>query len=293
MATARITPVAIKRAIVADGWLPKVTDRAETELRRQADDVCQAVSDGARGVPADLVTRWRDRLSAVKAPLVVAMATDGHALGRIELGHGSKSLDRRWAVALRGKDGLVIPPASDVLPDGTIVWPDEDMPLVARRLRANVGSYVEATSKLESGTSARRYGRLLEQAARERWTLQQTISAITELGLASSPVRAELMARTTTIWAYNEGAVGAYLDEGIATGQWVATPDDAECEFCAGLHGVELPLGRAYLAAGQTLVGTTIVDDFEHLTGPRLSVPFDITHPPLHPRCRCTIVPVV
>jgi len=227
------------------------------------------------------------------------MVEDGLDLGRAELGRSAKSCDAGWArawgnawVGAKVAAQIVIPPAAEVLADGTVIWPAEDAPLVARRLRANVGQYVKDTSNLESATSARKYDAVLRQSAVERWTVKQTADEIFMKGLADSEGRAKLMAHNTTLWAYNEGAMLAYAEEGFSEGEWLVTDDDAQCVFCAQMVGRPVPLGDPFVPADSVMSGTREVAGHDELVAAELAIPYDIMHPPLHPWCRCVIVPV-
>lgn len=72
--------------------------------------------------------------------------------------------------------------------------------------------------------------------------------------------RAEMIARTEIIRAYNTAALGRYKLYTKKV-QWLAAIDERTCERCANLDGKVFS-----------------IDDFEP--------------PPIHPRCRCTITPV-
>ena len=301
MATSRpiVTPAALNRAIIADGWRPKVAEALREELARQADDAARAARDGADRIVTGLVAAWTERLAEVKTPWLITMAEDGLELGQAELGRATKSYDARWARAwgstwasAKAEVSIVIPPAAEVLADGTVIWPAEDAPLVARRLSANVAQHVKDTSTVETATSARKYDAVLRQAAVERWTVKQTADEIFMKGLADSEGRAKLMAHHTALWAYNEGAALAYAEEGFDEGEWLVTDDDAQCEFCMQLAGRRVPLGEPFVALDTRLSATRDVEGYDGVRATEMAVPFDILHPPLHPWCRCVIVPV-
>ena len=66
---------------------------------------------------------------------------------------------------------------------------------------------------------------------------------------------------------------------------WVATQDDITCPFCRAMDGTIVPIDEPFWHDGDT---------FEVTAGDvvrSLAFPFDIDHPPLHPFCRCAIVP--
>lgn len=91
--------------------------------------------------------------------------------------------------------------------------------------------------------------------------------------LIGDAARAEIIARTETMTASNRGqqelwdqAVDADLLTGREKQVWIVTPDDRLCPICEPMEDETAPLG-----------GTFTVDGAE------------ISGPPAHPRCRCTV----
>jgi len=99
-------------------------------------------------------------------------------------------------------------------------------------------------------------------------------------------VQATTIARTETLWAFNEGAVQGYKQSGVvAYKQWWAANDDRTCSYCSSMHGTKIGLDQSFYNKGEVGLmpdGEEFVPSYE-----------DIDHPPLHPNCRCTIVPVL
>lgn len=94
--------------------------------------------------------------------------------------------------------------------------------------------------------------------------------------------RSMRIARTETLKASNTATNEAYKQTGYVTGkEWVVNPD--ACEQCLEFEGKTIGLDETYLAQGDSYsVGdTTFVNDYA-----------DIDSPPLHPNCRCTIIPI-
>ncbi|ADU50162.1 phage portal protein, HK97 family [Thermaerobacter marianensis DSM 12885] len=96
--------------------------------------------------------------------------------------------------------------------------------------------------------------------------------------------RAERVARTETLRASNAGAMMAYQQAGVQVVEWLPAGD--ACPYCKALKGRRWAVGSALFQVG----------DEWHPEG--VERPYRITyepvqHPPLHPHCRCTIVPVV
>lgn len=98
--------------------------------------------------------------------------------------------------------------------------------------------------------------------------------------------RAERIARTETLKASNSATVWAYRQTGYVTSKiWVVNPD--ACEQCAEFEGKKVPLDDSFLGLGESYT-VTDEDGEEHT----YTNDYDtIEEPPLHPNCRCTIIP--
>ncbi len=98
--------------------------------------------------------------------------------------------------------------------------------------------------------------------------------------------RAARIARTETIWAHNEGRLQGYMQSGVVTAKkWITSRDDRVCEFCQAMADKVFDLQTSFVPEGDTFAGVeggTLVSTYE-----------DIRHPPLHPLCRCSIVPIL
>ncbi len=98
--------------------------------------------------------------------------------------------------------------------------------------------------------------------------------------------RTELIARTETNWAYNEGAVDGYKQSGVVKAkEWLTAQDDRLCQFCEPMNGRIVDVDKSWFNKGE---------DFKGNKGGILSFSYEnIGHPPLHHMCRCTIIPVL
>ena len=98
--------------------------------------------------------------------------------------------------------------------------------------------------------------------------------------------RAVRIARTETIWAFNEGAVLAYKQTGVVNQvQWLTAEDERVCEWCDPMDGRIQTLGQNFFQLG---------DSFEGRDGGILRFQMEaVEHPPLHPQCRCSLAPIV
>ncbi|HQG06804.1 MAG TPA: phage portal protein [Anaerohalosphaeraceae bacterium] len=84
--------------------------------------------------------------------------------------------------------------------------------------------------------------------------------------------QSEAIARTELIWAHNEAAQKAWeLSEVVEAKQWDSSADSRCCELCQSMHGKRVGLSETF----RTALGE------------------EVDHPPLHPKCRCAIVPII
>lgn len=260
MADRRVTSIAMRRAIIADGWLPKVRAAARAVLERHVEQAAGLAGEGNQTPAAGLEEQWASETMAAQRPLTFAMALDGYGLGEIELGKSAPI-----AEMLMKRDPMADQTEHDLL--------------VQRRLIPSVDKYLQATSRLETRTSMSLIDELMGEAGRAGMTSTEAARLILSRGLAQTVTRAELLARTLTIWSYNDGAQQAYVDAGIRRKQWLITQDDVTCEWCMTMRDKVTGILDAFQKAGTFQLGERELD-----------LPFDIEHPPLHPSCRCALI---
>jgi SPP1 gp7 family putative phage head morphogenesis protein len=99
--------------------------------------------------------------------------------------------------------------------------------------------------------------------------------------------RAEMIARTESARAITSGTAEAWRETGVVSGkEWDASGD--ACPFCMDMHGRTARLGDSFFKQGQSMRskwdGKTIEMDFDYM---------DVDGPPLHPNCRCALLPVL
>lgn len=100
--------------------------------------------------------------------------------------------------------------------------------------------------------------------------------------------RLEMIARTETIRASNRGSNQLFAAWGVEEKEWLTTKDDRLCDWCAAMDGKIISVGGNFFDQGSQFnvqvggVTRMLKLDYE-----------DVSTPPLHPDCRCTILPVV
>lgn len=125
---------------------------------------------------------------------------------------------------------------------------------------------------------------MMTQAQTEGWSISRMIDEIRSVYSGWSGTRAETIARSETIRSSNAGELEAFREAGIETQEWYASIDERTCVFCGEMHEKQLSVGGVWQTAGSEMV----------INGQRLVMDYgDVKYPPLHPDCRCTILPVL
>jgi len=109
-------------------------------------------------------------------------------------------------------------------------------------------------------------------------------SRVKEVFTQATETRSTRIARTESLAASNEGANEAYRQSPLVNGkEWSA--NYGACPVCNSLNGKVIELDATFAKNGQTLKATD---------GSELKLTYeDISHPPLHPNCRCALLPVI
>jgi len=102
--------------------------------------------------------------------------------------------------------------------------------------------------------------------------------------------RAEMIARTETSWAANEGVERSWMQSKVVEGkEFLTATDERVCVFCDSMNGTTAGLGETFFDLGDSLT-------VDSNAGNPITYKFDfeqIDHPPIHPRCRCALIPIV
>jgi hypothetical protein len=94
--------------------------------------------------------------------------------------------------------------------------------------------------------------------------------------------RAERIARTESIRSANRASEIAYKANGYNEVEWFINP--GACEFCKTFSGKTKTIGSEFVGIG---------DVINTAEGSTMSITYDdISVPPLHPNCACSIIPV-
>lgn len=156
----------------------------------------------------------------------------------------------------------------ETLRSALLAWKfDETNPKATDWAREHAAELVKGLSD----TSRDEIREAVEAAFEEQIDVDELASELTDL--LGDAERAELIARTETMRASNEGQQAAWdqaLDTGLLTGrekqEWITTPDDRLCPICEPLDGQVTDLDGKFDVDGE-----------------------QVDSPPAHPNCRCTV----
>lgn len=113
----------------------------------------------------------------------------------------------------------------------------------------------------------------------------ETARGIRDIFTEAKSVRALRVARTESLKAANRGALEAYQQSGVVAGkEWYTAEDEQVCQWCGPLDHKVVSIDQNFFHEGESYMGDkggTISFNLE-----------SIPTPPLHPNCRCTIVPI-
>ena len=130
---------------------------------------------------------------------------------------------------------------------------------------------------------------LVSSAQAEGWSINKLRDELAGAYGGWDKTRATMIARTETIRSSNAGAVMSYRQAGIEYKQWFTAEDGRVCGFCQEMHNKIVGVSENYWAMGDTM-NVEVPDEKP------IAMTFtyeDVGEPPLHPNCRCTILPVV
>ncbi len=268
---------ALLRSARADGWFPALRDAMQAVLFSQFNEAAKRIRAGEEPFDDALLLEWRDEIFAVQRPLTINMVREGVLLAKDEFSGSTVP----WNYFGKQEEGEIIGEVI-VTPEGDLdelAFVQQDFSEIDEHLNAIASSQTRQSGKVIQG--------VFEKGAEAGLTPRQIAKELLSKGATSSINRARMIARTETIWAYNRGAMQTYKSIGVVTKEWMVTADDLLCPWCASMDGAVVGVDSPFFGAGDSL---NVVRDERSLT---LNFKMDVGHPPLHPNCRCVLLPVL
>lgn len=165
------------------------------------------------------------------------------------------------------------------------------------------GDHTMSFASQVMGETERELAGLLQQAQREGWsipTMQERMGTMFQqwsrgnlaydqfdwLEQRMPAYRRELIARAETIRSSNRGINALYKNWGVQYKEWHTTEDERRCPWCAAMHGKIIPIDGTFWGMGDSM-NVQVGDIVQSMTFNYEAV----TTPPLHPNCRCCLLP--
>jgi len=126
---------------------------------------------------------------------------------------------------------------------------------------------------------------LILEADAEGLTVAQLSAKISDYFDWADTARADMIADTESIRTANMANAFAWQQSGVVSGkEWYTAEDDRVCAYCDEMDGTKIALDENFFDQGDELqVGDrTMSLDYS-----------DVGEPPLHPSCRCTLLPIM
>ena len=259
-------------------------------LRIQEKEAVDRIKQGMHPVPTDYQTRWSEQL-------YFAEIKDG--MGAFRSGYSIAQSQMEMLILANTKEVTSVPLVPFVgagQGDDFLLSPTEQ----------RVSQYFRATSTKQAKTHADQIDSIFEWSKNNLNINPDTGRAVAtglnpiEIANISNSMQgwsknySNLVARTGTVWAHNEGAQERYIQSGVVTHKrWYATADERTCPFCAELHNTVVGVSSSFAGAGEELTGIAENANGE-LVEQTMTLPdWETEHPPVHPMCRCTIIPEI
>ena len=132
----------------------------------------------------------------------------------------------------------------------------------------------KVVAKQTSKTTLEIIRKLISDSVNERkQSPQATAKQIREKFSGFSKSRALMISRTESAKVYTTGSLETYKDNGVEYKEWYTNLDGRTCDVCGPLHGAQAKINADYPDDGRY---------FGSQPGP-----------PMHPNCRCVILPVI
>lgn len=160
-----------------------------------------------------------------------------------------------------------------------------DKPFISPDLRPTIERSVRKFAQSMVETDREKMIDIIAQGIANGESVTKIRSNIIDTFAEYSKVQANRVTRTEVLRASNTGAIQAWQESGVVTAkQWLTAKDDRVDPLCEYMNGTVIPLGKSYFKRGETLTVGDQTAKFNYGS---------VKEPPLHPNCRCTLLPVL
>lgn len=162
----------------------------------------------------------------------------------------------------------------------------EDKPYLALGMDTHIKRNVRKFAKSMIKTDRDKMIDIISQGIAEGQSVPAIQASVLDTFEDYSKVQAERVTRSEVIRASNQGAVDAWREsDAVVAKQWLTAEDDRVDGECEEMNGKIIGLESNF--------NSTIRDLFESDMANQLLDYGAVEEPPLHPNCRCTLLPVL
>ena len=164
----------------------------------------------------------------------------------------------------------------------TVNWITGDKYDIPREYRLGLEVRIKQISGIYNQETLEKLQDSLTEGQRKAETLVSLKKRVEEEYNAAAGYRADRIAKTESLRASNSITEESYKQNGFSKVEWFANP--SACEFCASMDGKTKVIGDTYNKVGDVVDG---------VDGGQFQLNYDdVGHPPLHPNCECSLIPV-
>lgn len=161
---------------------------------------------------------------------------------------------------------------------------------VSSRLNSIIEASIRRMSRSYTQTTLDLLVLKINEGIDEGYSIDKIASIVSEVYGLSEAYRALRIARTEVFSAANDASKDAYIQSGVVkTIRWKTAEDELVCPFCGPLDNTVISVEESFFKKGDTVEG--VDQDGKDVS---MNVDYEnIGNPPLHPQCRCFILPDV
>lgn len=152
---------------------------------------------------------------------------------------------------------------------------------ITDQIKSNVETQIKQLSGTFNADTVTKLEKTLTEGQQAGESLVSLKKRVESVYSEAKGYRAERIAQTESLRASNATAEMVYKQNGFSSVKWFVNPN--ACEFCQSYSGQTKSIGSSYTQVGSVIDG---------VNGGQMRIEYaDIDTPPLHPNCKCSIVP--
>ena len=158
-----------------------------------------------------------------------------------------------------------------------------------KEINKYLNQYIKMMTREINGTTKSDLIKTIKDGLKKGESISQVRNRILAVYDTLTKERANLIARSEVLRANNLASLEGYKQSGVVVKkQWLTAKDERTCPFCMSMDGKVVGISANYFDKNAVL-------DLHDENGNPIKMDLsysDVAAPPLHPQCRCTILPI-